>query len=129
MKKIGFISAILIISIAVLLFINKAHYPSLPIEELSAKEAIQRLKASDHKIVEIAVEDKAIWYMTKTGDGGMAAADEQIKQLIGSNGWEFTEKDGSGLFFEKDGETLIATTQMWTKKYVLVKVPTKFKAL
>lgn len=35
--------------------------------------------------------------------------------MIGSNGWEFKEKDGAGLFFEKDGERLVATTEMWGK--------------
>jgi len=54
-------------------------------------------------------------------------SDENIKQMIGSNGWEYKEKDGAGLFFEKDGKRLIATTQMWTKDYVLVKIPSNFK--
>lgn len=49
--------------------------------------------------------------------------------MIGSKGWEFKEKDGAGLFFEKDGERLLVTTQMWTKKYVLVQVQNKFKEL
>ncbi|PTQ55333.1 MAG: hypothetical protein BSOLF_2436 [Candidatus Carbobacillus altaicus] len=39
------------------------------------------------------------------------------------------KKDGAGLFFEKDGEELIITTQMWTEKYVLVKIQSKFKDL
>lgn len=47
-------------------------------------------------------------------------SDENIKQMIGSNGWEYKEKDG-------DGKRLIATTQMWTKDYVLVKIPSNFK--
>ena len=54
-------------------------------------------------------------------------SDENIKQMIGSNGWEYKEKDGAGLLFEKDGKRLIATTQMWTKDYVLVKIPSNFK--
>ncbi|WP_226087599.1 hypothetical protein [Mesobacillus sp. S13] len=58
---------------------------------------------------------------------GITIADENIKQMIGSSGWEFKEKDGAGLFFEKDGRRLIATTQMWTGKYVLVKIPGDFK--
>lgn len=32
----------------------------------------------------------------------------------------------SDLFFEKDEEQLIATIQMWTKKYVLVQVQNQF---
>ena len=129
MKKVVFIFGIVIVIIAVFIFVNKSYYPPLPIENLSAKEVIGKLENSDNKVVEIAVEDDTIWYITRTDNEGILIADENIKQMIGSNGWEFKEKDGSGLFFEKDGERLIATTQMWSKKYVLVKVQSKFKKL
>lgn len=123
MKKVGFILGIAIVFIAVFIFVNKLYYPSLPIENLSAKEAIDKLKESESKIAEIAVEGDFIWYITRNENKGISIADENIKQMIGSYGWEFKEKDGAGLFFEKDGRRLIATTQMWTGNYVLVKIP------
>lgn len=129
LKRIGSISAIIIIIFTVFIFVKKSYYPSLPIDNLSAKEAIERLESSDNKVVEIAVEGDMIWYITRTNHQGVLMADENIKQMIGSNGWEFKEKDGSGLFFEKDGERLIATTQMWSEKYVLIKIQSKFKNL
>lgn len=127
MKKVGFILGIAIVIVAVFIFVNKLYYPSLPIENLSAKEAIDKLKESESKIAEIAVEGDSIWYITRNENNGISIANENIKQMIGSNGWEFKEKDGAGLFFEKDGRRLIATTQMWTGKYVLVKIPGDFK--
>lgn len=127
MKKGGLILGIAIVIIAVFIFVNKLYYPSLPIENLSAKEAIDKLKQSENKIAKIAVEDNFIWYITSSENTGISIADENIKQMIGSNGWEFKEKDGAGLFFEKDGRRLIATTQMWTGNYVLVKIPSNFK--
>ena len=127
MKKVGMILGLFIAVIAVFVFVNKLHYPSLPIDDISAKEAIDKLKESDSKIAEIAVEGDSIWYITSSENKGISIADENIKQMIGSNGWEFKEKDGAGLFFEKDGKRLIATTQMWTKNYVLVKIPSNFK--
>lgn len=54
----------------------------------------------------------------------MASADEMIKELISKNGWVFKQKDGGGLFFEKQGNRLIVTTQKWTSDYVLVQIPT-----
>ncbi|AXI08825.1 hypothetical protein CUC15_07805 [Oceanobacillus zhaokaii] len=123
MKKVGFILGIVIVIIAVFIFVNKLYYPSLPIENLSAKDAIDILKESDSKIAEFAVEGDSIWYITSSENKGISIADENIKQMIVSNGWEFKQKDGSGLFFEKDAAKLIATTQMWTKNYVLVKTP------
>ncbi|MGV2942548.1 hypothetical protein AB5I83_23600 [Mesobacillus sp. LC4] len=127
MKKVGFILGIAIVIIAVFIFVNKLYYPSLPIENLSAKEAIDKLKESESKIAEIAVEGDSIWYITRSENKGISIADETIKQMIGLNGWKFKEKDGAGLFFEKDGRRLIATTQMWTGNYVLVKIPGNFK--
>lgn len=127
MKKVGLVLGIAIVIIAVFIFENKLYYPSLPIENLSAKEAIDKLKESESKIAEIAREGDSIWYITSSENKGVSSADENIKQMIGSNGWEFKEKDGAGLFFEKDGKRLIATTQMWTGKYVLVKMPGNFK--
>ncbi|MGD6876443.1 hypothetical protein [Bacillus infantis] len=127
MKKVGFIFGIAIVIIAVFIFVNKWYYPSLPIKNVSAKEAIEKLKESEKKIAEIAVEGDSIWYITSSQNTGKSIADENIKQMIRSNGWEFKEKDGAGLFFEKDGRRLIATTQMWTGNYVLVKIPADFK--
>ncbi|MGD6900245.1 hypothetical protein [Bacillus infantis] len=127
MKKAGLIFGIAIIIIAVFFFVNKLHYPSLPIKNVSAKEAIEKLKESENKKAEIAVEGDSAWYITSSKNRGKSIADENIKQMIRSNGWEFKEKDGAGLFFEKDGRRLIATTQMWTGNYVLVKIPADFK--
>jgi len=129
MKQVGIILGIVVVIVAVFIFVNKSYYPSLPIDNLSAKEAIEKLKNSDEKIVEVATDDDSIWYITRTENEGISIADENIIQMIGSKGWEFKEKDGAGLFFEKDGERLLVTTQMWTKKYVLVQVQNKFKEL
>lgn len=125
MKRVGIILGIAAVSVVLFMFVNKLYYPSLPIENLSAKEQINKLRNSDEKIVEFAKDDDSIWYITRS----QSEIDENIKQMIGSNGWEFTEKEGSGLFFEKENEKLIVTTQMWTKKYVLIQVQNKFKEL
>ncbi|MFE7061985.1 hypothetical protein ACFVAD_07520 [Sutcliffiella sp. NPDC057660] len=127
MKKVGFLLGFVIAIICVFIFVNKLYYPPLPIENLSAKEAIEKLKESESKIAEIAVEGDIIWYITSSQNKGISDADENIKQMVVSNGWEFKEKDGAGLFFEKGDKRLIATTQMWTENYVLVKIPSNFK--
>ena len=127
MKKVRYILGILIITIVVFIFAGKLHYPSLPVEGVSANEAIDKLKESDSKITEISVEGDFIWYITRSEDKGISIADEYTKQMVASYGWEFKEKDGAGLFFEKEGKRLIATTQMWTENYVLVKIPSDFK--
>ncbi|PIC79427.1 hypothetical protein CSV75_12610 [Sporosarcina sp. P18a] len=129
MKWIGMIVAVLVVMVSVWIVVNKSYYPSLPIENLSAKEVIRQLNDSDQKIVEIAAEEDSAWYITRSQNKGISIADETIKEMIGSKGWAFKTKEGSGLFFEKEGETLLVTTQMWTKKYVLVHVSNQFKEM
>lgn len=123
MKKVLLLFGVIIAIFVVYVFANKLYYPPLPITGVSPKEAIDRLSESESKIVQIAEEGNVLWFMTRTENKGISIADENIKQLIMAKGWVFKEKDGAGLFFEKEGERLIATTQMWTKNYVLVKIP------
>jgi hypothetical protein len=127
LKKGVFILAIVLVIFALFIFVNKSYYPSIPLDNLTAKEAIEKLEKSDSKVVEIAEDDAAIWYITRTENEGISISDENIKQMIISKGWEFKEKDSAGLFFEKEGVDLVATTQIWTKKYVLVKIQNKFE--
>lgn len=46
--------------------------------------------------------------------------------MLSQKEWVFKRKDGSGLFFEKQGEDLIITTQKWTGDYSLINIPMKF---
>lgn len=127
MKRIGIILGIFVVIAAVFIFVNKSYYPSLPIESLSAKETIEKLNKSDEKIVEIGTDNNSIWYITKIGVDGILTVDENIEKMFSAEGWEFKEKMGAGLFFEKEDEKLIVTTQMWTGKYVLIQVQNQFK--
>ncbi|MFZ3590468.1 hypothetical protein ACOI1C_14725 [Bacillus sp. DJP31] len=127
MKKILLIAAAIIAVVVTTFFIvNNWMYPDLPIDSITPKEAIQKLNESDQDLVEISKESNRVWYITKNPKSGAVEVDENIKKFISSNGWDFKEIDGSGLFFEKNGETLIVVKEMWTKRYVLVKVPSHF---
>ncbi|GAE47834.1 hypothetical protein [Mesobacillus boroniphilus] len=82
MKKVGFILGIAIVILTVFIFVNKLYYPSLPIENLSAKEAIDKLKESESKIAEIAVEGDSIWFITSSENKGISIADENINKWL-----------------------------------------------
>lgn len=122
MKKLGLFLAIIIVIISVFGYVNKIYYPKLPFENVAAKEAIQKLNESVQSIVEIANEDDYIWHIVSSKEN----VNESIIQMVESNGWKFKEQLGSGLFFENGDNQLIVTTQMWTKKYVLVKIPSNY---
>lgn len=85
---------------------------------------IEKLNDSDEQIVNLTNENDYEWYIIS--ERNKASADAIIKELVSKNSWVFKQKDGAGLFFEKQGDKLIATTQMWTGDYVLVKIPATF---
>lgn len=98
-------------------------YPALPADvESTPKEAVQKLNESDQPFAEISKDDGATWYIMKNSED----VNKQIQDFISSKGWAFKEADGNSLFFEKDDDTLIVSTEMWTGDYRLVKVPAHF---
>lgn len=122
MKKIGLLIATLFVVSGVFIDSNKLLYPPLPIDSLTPKEAIQKLNASPFDLVALSTDKKATWYLAAISARGIQKVDEDIQQMMANEGWAFLEKEGSGLFFEKNGERSIVTTEMWTKQYVLVQI-------
>ncbi|WP_210367863.1 hypothetical protein [Bacillus sp. REN3] len=112
-----------IVLLALFIFFNQLRYPALPADiESTPKEAVQKLNESDQPLVEISKDNEATWYIMKNSED----VNKQIEELVSSKNWVYKEADGNSLFFDKDGDTLIVSTEMWTKKYRLVKVPAQF---
>ncbi|MFT9847746.1 hypothetical protein [Aneurinibacillus sp. REN35] len=124
MKKWAAAIGLTVIIVGAFVLYNKSYYPPLPIENSSKREVIAKLHHSNEQIVYLANENGVDWYIINKRNIGVA--DEVIKELAMQNGWSFKQKEGSGLFFEKQGENLIVSTQMWTGNYVLVKIPDNF---
>lgn len=125
MKKVFVAIGFAIIIAGALVFYNKLYYPSLPIETISKREVLEKLNTSDQPIVFLSKENGQEWYIVHTPN--TSESDEIIKEMVSQSGWTLTDKDGSGLFFEKQGEKLIVTTQKWTSEYVLVDIPADWK--
>ncbi|MEA0553242.1 hypothetical protein U1P98_22125 [Lysinibacillus irui] len=126
MKKLGILVALLSVG-AIIIFSNKIYYPSLPIDSITQKEAIRKINTSSNDLVELSKDHNATWYITAISTMGIQKVDADIQQLMENEGWVFLEKEGSGLFFEKNEERTIITTEMWTKQYVLIQVPAPIK--
>jgi len=105
-------------------FYNKIYYPALPIQSMSKREVVQKINNSDTKIISLAEENGQDWYIITVSN--ILTADELIKEMVEQHGWMLKQKEGNGLFFEKEGKVLIASTQMWTSNYIIVKIPEYF---
>ncbi|MGE7024057.1 hypothetical protein [Solibacillus cecembensis] len=124
MKRALIVIGLITILFGTLIYSNKLYYPSLPIENMSKKEVIKKLNGTDQEIVPLTNENDKQWFIIS--ERNISEADEMIKEMVIQNGWTITQKEGSGLFFEKQGENLIVTTQKWTGNYVLVEIPDPF---
>ncbi|MDE3841083.1 hypothetical protein C0966_17620 (plasmid) [Bacillus methanolicus] len=127
MKRKWVIISVVFISIAsfaIFIYFNQLRYPTLPVGvgSTTPKEVVQKLNESNQKLVEISKDNEATWYIIKNTED----VNKHIQHLISSKGWMFKEIDGNSLFFEKEDDVLIVSTEMWTKKYRLVKVPAHF---
>ncbi|MCG1023547.1 hypothetical protein [Sutcliffiella horikoshii] len=119
LKRLTIITLIAVI-LGIVAYNNRFYYAPLPVESVSKKEVLQSINETSEPIVRIANEDGYDWYITRANQGEYR---ESFKEMLGKNGWEFEYQEGSGYFFDKEEETLIATTQMWTGNYVIVKLP------
>ena len=124
MKKILITIALIVVLVGAFGFYNKLYYPSLPIETISKKEVIEKLNHSDQKLIKLTSEKGEEWYIVN--ERNQSNVDEIIIEMMNEKDWVFKEKEGSGLFFEKQGEELIVTTEKWTSNYSLVDIPMKF---
>ncbi|OXS72652.1 hypothetical protein B1B04_15245 [Lysinibacillus sp. KCTC 33748] len=124
MQKVIVSIGLIILLVGTFVFYNKFYLPPLPIESISKKTVIEKINDSETRMVKLRKENGKEWYVLK-GEN-ISTADEMIKEMLDQNGWVFKEKDGRGLFFERHGENLIVTTQMWTGDYVLVDFPADF---
>ncbi|MGE8036176.1 hypothetical protein [Lysinibacillus sp. NPDC093692] len=124
MQKVIVSIGLIILLVGTFVFYNKFYLPPLPIESISKKTVIEKINDSETRMVKLRKENGKEWYVLK-GEN-ISTADEMIKEMLDQNGWVFKERDGRGLFFERHGENLIVTTQMWTGDYVLVDFPADF---
>ena len=78
-----------------------------------------KLEFSKQKMIEMKV-DQQTRYLTKMDRGeGYNLIDKQLEE----EGWQFKTEEGAGRFYERDGETKIVTTEMWTGTYILATLP------
>lgn len=124
MKRLLITFGLIVVLAGAFVFYNKLYYPPLPIETISKKEVIEKLNKSDEKIIKLTSENGKEWYIVN--EQNQSIIDEIIIDMLSQKEWVFKRKDGSGLFFEKQGEDLIITTQKWTGDYSLVDIPMKF---
>lgn len=120
MKK--WIAAIVVIGVisTYMALSTKFHYPELPFSNKTKNEVANLATNSTLPLSKITQEDGYIWLVT---DDSEDIAEESLKKRLQKNGWEFVEKNGSGYFFERNGERVMIESEKWTSNYLLFQLP------
>lgn len=118
-KNLVIIGAITLI-LALLPYESKFYYPSLPFEGGNKKEVLELISKTSEDVVKIAEEDNYEWYVTRMEQGKEY---ENLKNMLNGYGWEFEKRVSTDYFFKKKDKRLIANTRMWTKKFIMIKIP------
>jgi cell fate regulator YaaT (PSP1 superfamily) len=80
LKKWLIVIGVMVLFLGIFVFYNKLYYPSLPMENISEKEVIEKLNDSHKQIVNLSNENDYEWYIIS--ERNMASADEIIKALV-----------------------------------------------
>ncbi|MFD0711590.1 hypothetical protein [Paenibacillus sp. GCM10027626] len=70
------------------------------------------LKTSDQLIIQMDDEGHYL------GMGKRLSGHKLLKERMAKEGWAFTEQLGSGYLFEKAGEKMVITSQIWNHYYI-----------
>ncbi|MFC5653453.1 hypothetical protein ACFPYJ_30915 [Paenibacillus solisilvae] len=103
---------------------NKFYYPTLPFERITKKEAVWKLENGNHELVELEKVNGYYWLGFK---GNQQEGRDKINKKMEDQGLNYDSFDGNGIFFEKEDRVIITGT-MWTRNYVLYKVPAEVMA-
>lgn len=95
-------------------------YPDLPFSTVTKHTVVSLLKESDHHLKKLATEHDHVWYGTKVPQDQAAA---KLTSALQAQGWTFVAQEGSGYFYSNGSEKIVITSQMWSSKFVLFKVP------
>lgn len=102
-------------------------YPPLPFQTVEKKVVVSQLKQADNQLIMLGPDENSqyIWGGAKTGSN----AAEQLKSILKDAGWSFHEQEGAGYFFQKGSEKIVITSQMWSRDFVLFKIPSSLDAI
>lgn len=74
--------------------------------------AVLRLELSGIEIAPISSNSNLL--IQKVGEG-----EAPLTEYLSENGWEFIDRLGSAIFYEKDGATLTVSSRMFSRRYII----------
>ena len=120
MKKSVTLILLIVIILSGVLFYSKTYYPSLPIDSVSKREVVKKVKNSNGNMVKITEENGYEWYIVESKQGKAYA---HLKKMLEDEDWVYKEQLGAGFIFRKENLELIVGSEMWTSKYVIFQIP------
>lgn len=104
----GFIGFLVLIVLVAAAYLNNVGYSNV--------KQMYRLESTGKSVILIdSSNPNQESYLTKVKDDPQ----ELLKSRMEREGWQYSQQEGSGYFFEKDGRQEIVTMQQWNHFYVI----------
>lgn len=120
MKKYILLSIIVAIFVGLAGYYSKFYYPSLPFDGVSKHVVVKALEKSNGELIQITNDKDYDWYGIESNQEVGRA---QVIEMMEAKGLKYEEYMGSGIIFTNGNDKVIVTSQMWTRKYVVYKIP------
>lgn len=120
MKKVSLVvGAILIL----LLFVSSVRYGPLMKQDegtLKLAVAVAKLDFTSHEYVEF---DETEYVKRYVSTYQVETKYDLIKKVLSDLGWSYETRERDALFFQKDKETIVVETQLFSEEYLLWDMP------
>jgi len=110
------------LALAVAVTLLAANYGSLFYRESQSKPfalvwAVIKLEFTDANLVSVTSDSTT--FMQKCCPQPLS---QPLTDFVAARGWTYKDQMGAGIFYEKDGTTLTATSRMFSRRYVLYRI-------
>ncbi|WP_127507041.1 hypothetical protein [Paenibacillus humicus] len=120
MKRILLAATMLVVLFAGFLTLRFGSALSQEGNPLPILYSISKLEFSKSSYEPYSKTDKSTRFVSEnTGESRYDA----VKDIMWKNDWDFKEQLGSGLIFEKNGQTKVVETRQFSKHYILSVIP------
>lgn len=118
-KKNGFVFCIIIIFLPLSTF-RLDTYPESPIASINKDSILKKLQSSSNDITYLTADNDYLYYITDFDNGN---AVQRIIKLMENNGYLYISPEESGYNFKKHDKQIVISTEMWTDKFMIFKIP------
>lgn len=120
MKKIGLLAGALLV---ILFILSGVRYGSLVKQDEGSLQLAAAVAKLDFTSLEYVEFDETEYVKRYVSTYHVEAKFDLIKKVLSDLGWSYETREREALFFQKDKDTIVVETKLFSEKYLLWDMP------